>query len=272
VSNLRQIASRLNIGTDALVFVDDNPFERGLVRKELPEVFVPEMPEDPALYVQCLSRAGYFEGLVLTAEDRQRADQYYANAGRESLRQESPDLGTYLQEMQMEILWKPFDKAGLQRIVQLINKTNQFNLTTRRYREGEVRKFLGDSKVCTWQISLRDRFGDNGVISILIGLLNQEGDMVMDTWLMSCRVLGRQVEEAALNVIVDTALGIGVKRIFGEYKPTSKNGIVADLYSRLGFNHLDTDGEGNSSWVLDVKTYERRETHIAIREGAHAGA
>jgi FkbH-like protein len=269
-SNLRHIAKTLNIGTDALVFVDDSPFERNLVRQELPEVSVPEMPEDPALYVQCLAAAGYFEGVVLTEEDRKRAAEYGANAERESLRQSSTDMQGYLRGMQMEMSCKPFDLFGLQRIVQLINKTNQFNLTTRRYAEEEVKALLSDRNARTWQIRLGDRFGDNGLIAALIGMLNEHGDLVMDTWLMSCRVLGRQVEEASLNLVVEEAKNIGANRIIGIYRPTAKNGMVSDHYARLGFSHLETDSAGNSHWQLDVKMYKPRETHIKVLEDARA--
>jgi FkbH-like protein len=269
-SNLREIAISLNIGVDALVFVDDNPFERNLVREELPEVSAPEMPEDPAFYIRCLSRAGYFEGLALTEEDHARADQYRVNEQRESLRQSSTDMQSYLRGMQMEMIWKPFDELGLQRIVQLINKTNQFNLTTRRHSEEDVRKLLNNSRVRTWQIRLKDRFGDNGVIAILICLQNEQGDLVIDTWLMSCRVLGRQVEEASLDILVEEARAIGADAIIGDYKPTAKNGMVQDLYARLGFNHLHTDGEGNSRWQLNVNAYKPRKTHITVLESVHA--
>lgn len=269
-NNLREIARSLKIGIDTLVFVDDNPFERNLIRQELPDVCVPEMPEDPALYVRSLSRAGYFEGLALTEEDRQRAGQYRANEERETLRQSSTDMQSYLRSMQMEMTWKPFDELGLQRVLQLINKTNQFNLTTRRYSGEELRKLLNNPDTRTWQIRLKDRLGDNGVIAILICVL-KPGEMFIDTWLMSCRVLGRQVEEASLDLLVEEARAAGIDTITGEYRPTAKNGMVRDLYSRLGFDHVHTDGEGNNRWLLNVSTYKPRETHIAVLEGMHAG-
>jgi FkbH-like protein len=268
-TNLRQIASRLNIGVDSLVFVDDNPFERDLIRKELPEVSVPEMPEDPALYVQCLSRAGYFEGVVLTEDDRERAEQYRSNVQRDELRQSSTDMESYLRGMQMEMLSKPFDRAGLKRIVQLANKTNQFNLTTQRYSEEELEGFINSEETSTWQIRLRDRFGDNGVISLLIGSLNEQCELVIATWLMSCRVLGRQVEEASLNMVVARANSMGANWVVGEYKPSAKNGMVRDLYERLGFIHVETDGKGNSRWRLDVRTYNPKKTYINVLEEVH---
>ncbi len=271
-SNLRQIAHSLNIGIESLVFVDDSPFERNLIRQELPEVAVPEMPEDPALYVQYLSRAGYFEALTLTQEDRERSGQYQANAERETLRESSPDLQSYLRSMQMEMEWRPFDELGLKRIVQLINKTNQFNLTTRRYSEGAVRELLTDPRARSWQIRLKDRFGDNGVIAVLICVLRASGELFIDTWLMSCRVLGRRVEEASLDLLVDEANRIGVETILAEYRPTAKNGMVKDLYARLGFDLIDTDREGNRRWQLNVRMYNPFNPPISILEGMHAGS
>jgi FkbH-like protein len=270
-SNLRQIAATLNIGTDALVFVDDNPFERNLIRQEMPEVMVPELPEDPALYVDCIARSGYFEGLSLTAEDRERAEQYRVNAERDSLRATATDLAGYLGGLEMELVCRPFDEAGLQRVVQLINKTNQFNLTTQRYSEAEVRVLLQDREVLTWQMRLKDRFGDNGIIALLIGRMSAHGDLEMDTWLMSCRVLGRQVEEASLNLVLADARRLGLQRIVGEYRPTAKNGMVKDMYERLGFALIDHDAAGISRWALDVDAYVPRQTHIRVLEAMHAG-
>jgi FkbH-like protein len=180
-------------------------------------------------------------------------------------------MQSYLRGMQMKMTWKPFDEVGLQRVLQLINKTNQFNLTTRRYSEEELTRLLNNPNARTWQIRLQDRFGDNGVIAVLICLLKPQGEMDIDTWLMSCRVLGRQVEEASLDRLVEEARALGVHTITGEYKPTSKNGMVRDLYSKLGFKNVHTDGEGNSRWQLNVKSHKPRNTHISVLEGAHAG-
>ncbi|HEV2647067.1 MAG TPA: HAD-IIIC family phosphatase [Acidobacteriaceae bacterium] len=272
-SNLRYIAATLNIGIDSLVFVDDNPFERNLIRQELPEVAVLELPEDPALYTDCIARSGYFEALALTAEDRARAEQYRANSERESLRNTATDLTGYLRSLAMQLSWSSFDEAGLQRIVQLINKTNQFNLTTRRYSEAEVRELLHDADVLTWQLRLKDRFGDNGVISLLIARLNREGDLEMDSWLMSCRVLGREVEQAALDLVVAAAKNRAVRKIIGIYRPTPKNTIVKDMYSKLGFSLIqDEDQEGTTRWALDVVSYVPRHTQIQTVELLHAGS
>jgi FkbH-like protein len=267
--NIREIAAALNIGIDSLVFVDDNPFERELVRRELPMVAVPELPEDPAYYAQCLSDAGYFESVHVTAEDLERSRQYQANAQRDALRSSATDLSGYLAELRMEMDARPFDRVGLQRIVQLINKTNQFNLTTRRYAEEDVLPLLDDPESVTLQIRLIDRFGDNGIIAILIGRLNDARELEIDTWLMSCRVLGRHVEEATLNVLAAEAVRIKATALIGEYRPTAKNGMVREHYRKLGFV-LDQETEGGTRWRLELAHYTPIETPIAFAEAAEA--
>jgi FkbH-like protein len=271
-SNLRYIAKTLNIGIDSLVFVDDNPFERNLVRQELPEVAVPELPEDPAFYAACISDAGYFEGLSLTEEDRDRSVQYQTNAARESFLQSATDMDGYLEGLQMELVWSPFDEMGLRRIVQLINKTNQFNLTTRRYTEAQVVALMKDPRVLTYQMRLKDRFGDNGIIAILIAKLGAERELIVDTWLMSCRVLGRQVEESNLNLLVEGAKSLGALRIIGEFIPTAKNRMVQALYGTLGFSPLYSAANGRSTWSLDVNSYQANMTKIKVLELAGAGS
>ena len=260
--NLRHIAKTLNIGLDSLVFADDNPFERNLVRQELPEVQVPELPEDPSFYASTIAAAGYFESLAVTEEDRERASQYRANIEREQLKTSATDMEGYLRGLAMELIVRPFDSVGLARIVQLINKTNQFNLTTQRYTEADVRAMMSDPGVAAYQFRLTDRFGDNGIIAILIGRMNSENALVMDTWLMSCRVLGRQVEEACLNVMVDAARSLGAARVVGVYRPTAKNEMVRTLYERLGFTLKQPEGAagdaGEIQWTLELAGYEKK--------------
>jgi FkbH-like protein len=253
-SNLRSIAQRLNIGLDALVFADDNPFERNLVRQELLEVAVPELPGDPAFYAQTIADAGYFEALTLTEEDLQRGGQYQATLARDELRVGATDLESYLQGLDMELIVRPFDPVGIPRITQLINKTNQFNLTTRRYTEEEVRAMAADEDVISLQFRLLDRFGDNGTIAVLIG--KRAGNTIeLDTWLMSCRVLGRGVEQACLNTMGAAARAMGAARLTGLYRATAKNGMVSELYARLGFTLVpasaaDPREEGTTRWEL----------------------
>jgi FkbH-like protein len=257
-TNLRAIAEQLNLGLDSLVFADDNPMERGLVRQELPMVAVPEMPEDPADYVATIAAAGYFETTSVTEDDRARAQQYQANAAREAARASTTDLPAYLRSLEMKLLWSPFDRVGLARITQLINKTNQFNLTTRRYTEAEVQTKMQSPGSVTLQLRLTDRFGDNGIISLLIGELNADKVLVMDTWLMSCRVLGRQVEEATLNLLAERAKQAGAAAIEGIYLPTKKNGMVRDHYGRLGFTQIEEKEDGSSRWLLQLADFEPR--------------
>lgn len=266
-TNLRRIAAELKIGLDSLVFVDDNPFERELVRRELPVVAVPELGEDPASYAQTLADAGYFEGLAVTEEDRERSTQYQGNHMREALRESATDLTSYLCGLEMRLLWRRIDRMGLPRIVQLINKTNQFNLTTRRYTEDDVLAVIGDERAFGLQLRLLDRFGDNGVIAIVIGRLQECSDLLIDSWLMSCRVLGRQVELTTLNLVAAQARALGARRLVGEYLPTAKNAMVRDHYPRLGFAMVHEDATGGRRAVLDLAGFVPAETFIRVQEG-----
>ena len=267
VHNIRTIAEELNIGLDSLVFADDNPFERTLVREQLPMVAVPELPDEPALYPRILADAGYFEGLAVTDDDRARTGQYQSNRQREELKASATDLPGFLRGLEMQLTCRPFDQVGLQRTVQLINKTNQFNLTTRRYTEDDVLAVMRDNRSFGLQLRLVDRFGDNGIISIVIGKMRDEEDLYLDTWLMSCRVLGRQVEPATLNVVADRAKRLGAKRLIGEYIPSKKNGMVKDHYARLGFTVIESDAAGGNRSVLDLAGFVPADTFIEIREG-----
>ena len=254
--NLRRIAEQLNIGIDSLVFVDDSPFERELVRRELPEVAVPEMPAEPAHQARCLADAGYFELLHLTREDRERSQSYQANQQREQAREQATDLPAYLRELRMELIAQPFDLPGLPRIVQLIHKTNQFNLTTRRFSEEEVRAAMAERKVLTMQLRLRDRFGDNGIIALLLGRLDDQRRLWIELWLMSCRVLGRTVEEATMNRLVAAAREMGAREIAGVYRPSSRNHMVEQHYRKMGFQPLDGSPDGESWWRLNLDQYQ----------------
>jgi FkbH-like protein len=250
-SNLKAIAEALNIGTDALVFVDDNPAERAQVRQALPEVAVPEMPADPAWYVRVLAAGSYFEAVGFANEDRDRARMYGENAKRAALQTSAGGIEDYLRSLAMTIRFAPFDVAGRARIAQLINKSNQFNLTTRRYSEAEIAALADDPAVFTLQVRLEDAFGDNGMISVVI--CRQHGpDWQIDTWLMSCRVLGRRVEQMVLAQLQQQAAARGIARLIGTYRPSGRNGIVADHYAKLGFALTSEDAEGNQTWTLQI--------------------
>lgn len=263
-SNLRAIAQTLNLGLDALVLLDDNPAERMQVREALPEVGVPELPPEPELYVRTLLAAGYFESVQFTAEDRERAAQYQANAARSATLGSATDLQSHLASLQMEAHVSPFDELGRTRITQLINKTNQFNLCTRRRTEAEVAALEAMANALTMQVRLTDRFGDNGIIAVVVGLPEADA-WVLDNWLMSCRVLNRGVERAMLNVMVARARACGMKRLIGHYLPTEKNALVREHYAHLGFTALPaTSSTGVTSWSLDVAGYVDLETQIRI--------
>jgi FkbH-like protein len=267
-TNIREIANMLNIGLDACVFVDDNLFEREFVRKELPMVAVPEMPEDVAFYARCIADAGYFEGVAITAEDLQRTAGYVANRERSAFQAQVSNLQEYLRGLKMQLYCRNFDKIGLQRIVQLINKTNQFNLRTRRYNDAEVTQIIADGATSFGlQLRLVDRFGDNGIIAIIIGRLRDGHDVHIDTWLMSCRVLGRNVEEASLNLIAAQAQKLGAERLIGEFIPTKANGMVKDHYAKLGFETLQENADGSSLSCLHLGNFVPRQTFIEIQEG-----
>jgi FkbH-like protein len=265
-ANIRLIAQELNIGLDSLVFVDDNPFERTLVRQELPMVAVPEVSDDPVGYPQILADAGYFEALSITEEDRARGSQYQGMRQREALRASATDLPAYLRSLEMQLTYRPFDQIGLQRTVQLINKTNQFNLTTRRYAEDDVLAVMRNNRAFGLQLRLLDRFGDHGIISIVIGKMRDDGDLVIDTWLMSCRVLGRQVEPATLNLVAAQARSLGARRLIGEFMPTKKNAMVKDHYTRLGFMTQETS-DGASISTLDLASFVPVPTFRDVTEG-----
>lgn len=268
-ANLKVIAESLNIGLDALVFLDDNPFEREQVRGELPMVAVPELPEDPALYPRMLLAAGYFEALSFGEEDRQRAGFYQSNAERAALQASATDLTSYLASLDMLCSIRPFDEEGRARIAQLINKSNQFNLTTRRYTEAEVKAISEDPNRLTMQIRLTDRLGDNGMISVLI--CERLGEAwEIDTWLMSCRVLGRRVEEAALASVVRAARADGASRLVGRYAPSAKNRMVAEHYGKLGFAKVSEDADGASTWELSLSTYDAPTLPMRIDDGTSA--
>jgi FkbH-like protein len=267
-ANLRHIARTLNIGLNTLVFVDDNPVERELIRREVPEVAVPELPDDPALFARCLADAGYFEGVQFTAEDAQRNETYVASSKYSASAESATDLKGFLESLEMRLLWKAFDKAGLTRIAQLINKSNQFNLTTQRYNGPQLAEFMNDRRYLTLQLRLRDKFGDNGMIAVVIGRIEDRNPEVLniDTWLMSCRVLGRQVEQATLNVLVGCAQKIGVRSLVGEFRPTAKNALVRDHYQRLGFTPATSDAIDRTSWVLEIDKFDFLKTYITITE------
>jgi len=269
-TNLEAIAESLSLGLESMVLLDDNPVERGLVRDLLPEVAVPELPDDPALYARTLLAAGYFEAIAFSAEDRTRASAYQENALRVALRDSARGVEDYLRSLGTIIDFRRFDSAGRKRIAQLINKSNQFNVTTRRYTETDIARMESDPACLTLQVRLADSFGDSGMISVVICV--REGDeWRIDTWLMSCRVLGRRVEDAVLQELVRRAKPLGVRRLIGTYVPTERNKLVEDLYARLGFELVEHCEDGLTRWALSVEDHVATElplraTHSAPHE------
>lgn len=253
-TNLQAIARTLNIGTEALVLLDDSPAERELVRMTLPEVAVPELTADPADYPLLLLAAGYFESVSFTDEDRQRAGLYRANAVRAELAASATDMAAYLASLDMVVRLSPFDSTGRTRIAQLTQRSNQFNLTTRRYDEAAIQAFEIRPDVFTLQVRLADRCGDNGMISIVI-CIQAGSEWIIDTWLMSCRVLNRRVEEAVLDVLASTGLSRGITRLTGHYVATGRNGMVREHYRRLGFVPGPASA-GVDVWHLDLASYQ----------------
>lgn len=253
-TNLEAIAKTLNIGLDALVLLDDNPAEREQVRTALPMVAVPELPEDPSLYARTLLNAGYFEAVTFSDDDKKRAEQYRQNALRAELEAGARNMDDFHKSLEMKLEIGPFNAFNMARVTQLINKTNQFNLTTRRYTEAEVEAMAKDNAVITIQARLIDRFGDNGLITVGIGRVIG-GVCDIDTWLMSCRVLGRRVEEAFLAEIAAEAAKKGAKILQGRYIPTAKNAMVADHYKKLGFTPVSENG-GETVWSLALDGYK----------------
>lgn len=254
-TNIRTIAKTLNIGLDAIVFVDDTPLERENVRRFLPDVAVPEMPQDPALYVRAVSQAGYFDMLSYTKEDRNRTQSYQHKLKAEQAMSESINIQDALNSIAMEIRFKEFDPIGRKRIVQLINKSNQYNLTTKRYNEKEIESFEQDSLTYTLQVSLRDKFGDYGMISVLIGFQSDE-TLEIDTWLMSCRVIGRDVEKAVFQELIKYCKKSNIQYITGRYIKSDRNSLVKEHYSQLGFSQPDSNDESLWQFTLKKEQYE----------------
>jgi FkbH-like protein len=259
--NIRRIRDRLNIGLDSMVFLDDNPFERNLVRQLVPEVVVPELPEDPADYVRFLSALNLFETTNYSTADARRADQYKEEADRLELRETTSDIGEYLQSLDMQIRIARFDPENLARIAQLMQRSNQFNLTTRRLSEEACRQLMLDCRnYVPLYAKLSDRFGDHGLILVVIARIGAD-ELEITDWLMSCRVLSRGVEECLMNHVVCAARQKRIRKICAEYIPTAKNGMVKDFFGRFGFEKF-SDDNGRTRWTIDIENYQPSATFI----------
>jgi FkbH-like protein len=261
-ANIKAISDAIDLGLDTFVFLDDNPAERKRVRDALPSVAVPELPEDPSDWLPVFQAAGYFEQAGFSKEDQLRAGFYKANALRAAQLERIGDHDDYLRSLGMTLSIAPFDSAGRKRIAQLISKSNQFNLTTRRYSEAEIAALQSRPDVLTIQARLEDIFGDNGMISAVI--CRQTGQCwEVDTWIMSCRVLGRRVEETILQYLVDEARSRGITEITGRYIPTARNGLVRDHFSRLGFVQTGSQ-DGETTWQLAISSYGEKSLPLKV--------
>ena len=248
--SIRAVARQLGLGLDALVFVDDNPAERQAVRSALPEVDVVPLPQDPAGYVRALSRYLMLEPSAFTAEDADRTRQYQARAEAARLESSAESVEEFLAGLRMQAIVRPFDDIDLPRIEQLIGKTNQFNLTTRRHGLPYLRAVMADARAIHLTLRLRDRFADHGLVAVLIAT-PRDGALDIDSWLMSCRVIGRTVEHELFRQLLRRARECGYDVLTGTHIPTAKNELVRDLYARLGFERIG-EVEGATRWRYDL--------------------
>lgn len=268
--NIRAMAPELNLGLDSFVFVDDNPAEIEIVRQFVPEVTTILLGPDPSEYVAQLADCRLFEPRSITAEDAERTGQYRSDAQRKALQASVTDMDSYLESLQMEGVLSEFTPVDVPRLSQLINKSNQFNLTTRRRSEAEVIAVMNGPEYAGYSMRLKDRFGDHGLISVVIG--KKDGDtMRLDTWLMSCRVLKRQVEEEVLNEIARLAKARGCTRLEGVFLPTPKNEMVRDFYGRMGFT-LTSESETKREFELRLENFQPIPTKIKIVRRAYEPA
>lgn len=256
-TNIKYIQQTINIGMDSIVFIDDNPFERNLVKGMIPDITVPDMPEDPALYLSYLKSLNLFETASYSENDKDRTKQYQAEVGRTTMQSSFENFDDYLKSLEMEATVNKFDEFEFPRISQLTQRSNQFNLRTVRYTEAEIEQIANDEKYITLSFSLKDKFGSYGLISVVIMEKQDKNTLFLNTWLMSCRVLKRGMEEFIINKVIETAKKNGFSKVVGEYIKTPKNAMVEKIYSKLGFKDLD-DGK----FEADVNNFVQNKTLI----------
>lgn len=256
-SNIKMIQESLNIGMDSIVFLDDNPVERNLVKEKCPDIEVPELPKDPALWLDFLQRKNYFETASYTGSGSDRTKLYQREFERKSHQQSFETIDDYLQNLMMEGRAKAFEPVKYPRIAQLTQRTNQFNLRTVRYTEDDIKRLAEDKGFITLYYTLKDKFGDYGLVSVVILKKTSEKELFVDTWLMSCRVFKRGMEEFVMNHVVQTAKENGFETISSQYIPTKKNQMVKDIYEAMGFNR-----DGENLFHLDLDTFKTAKTYI----------
>ncbi len=261
--NLVDIAHTLSLTPDSFVFVDDNPAEQEIIRQQVKDAAVPEIGEKPEGFIRAIDKRGYFEVTVTSADDASREKMYQENAQRAKAELSFTDYNEYLVSLEMKAEINHFIPTYFGRLAQLSNKSNQFNLTTRRYTQAEIEAISADDSYITLYGKLEDKFGDNGVVSMVIG--HQVGDTVdIDLWLMSCRVLKRDMEYVMIDKLVEECLNRGVQRIIGHYYPTAKNAMVREFYEFMGFEKVEEDEKGNTSWKMYIEKYEPQNKVIEV--------
>ena len=263
VDNIRTIQRILNIGFDSMVFLDDNPFERNIVRENIPGITVPELPQDPGEYLEYLYSLNLFETASYSQADKDRTKQYQVEAQRVSLQKTFSNEADFLKSLDMTSVVSGFNKFNTPRVAQLSQRSNQFNLRTVRYTEADIEALGQNPDVIDLSFTLEDKFGDNGLIAVIIMKKQDEETLFIDTWFMSCRVLKRGMEDFTLNTMIEAAREKGYKRIVGEYLPTPKNKMVENHYPCLGFQKLE--GTPTAQYVLDVEQYQPRENYIKTK-------
>ena len=262
-SNIRRVQAALNIGFESMVFIDDNPFERDLVRDLVPGIVVPQLPADPSLFLDALARHELFETTSYSSADAARPDQYRQEASRVQARAAAVDLQDYLRSLRMTISIERFSSATLPRIAQLVQRSNQFNLTTRRYSEAACEAMMRAGEGCLpLAATLSDRFGDYGLICVAVLCAEAPDELEIDTLLMSCRVLQRGVEQFIMNELVAATMRRGRTRLKGRYRPTEKNRMVREFYAGFGFRQVEEMADGETVWLLACPQYEPRPTCI----------
>lgn len=264
VDNIRTIQQILNIGFDSMVFLDDNPFERNMVRENIPGITVPDLPEYPEDYLEYLYSLNLFETASYSNLDKDRTKQYQVEAQRVSLSKTFTNEADFLKSLNMVSVVSGFTKFNTPRVAQLSQRSNQFNLRTVRYTDADIEALANDPSVIDLSFTLEDKFGDNGLIAVIIMKPLDKETLFVDTWFMSCRVLKRGMENFTLNTMVDAAKGKGYKKIIGEYLPTLKNKMVAEHYPQLGFTTIK--GASTAQWELDVDSYQIKESYIEYKQ------
>lgn len=262
--NLRDMSDELSLGLDSFVFVDDNPAEREIVKKQLPDVAVPEI-SSAENYITEIDRQGYFEVTELSTEDLHKTDQYKARSAARNAQAAFADYSEYLKSLEMKAVITGFEAISIGRISQLTNKSNQFNLTTKRCTEEDIRNMQEDKNYICLCGRLIDKFGDNGIVTVVAGEIIDDA-LHIRLWLMSCRVLKRELEDVMMNVLVERAAEYGIKTIIGYYYPTPKNSMVKEFYGDMGFILSSDDEDGNTSWKMEVAEYKLRDTQIGLDE------